>query len=199
MRKKEFLAFYKNKYEGVNIGGGDWKFTVESNGAGYLNIVPRLLKTPPIQYLEPGVYISPFWYVELVLKLLGDKHPNWLISMGAERRLKPEGGEVFEEHLEENLEVIKRWFYKNNKPEIYIAELARIYALGNEGVGPAYRMKFYIACVFKGEVELLETERKAKEDGTSKRPPAFTLEFFENCVRIAKEYQTGKRTPPVDF
>ena len=119
--------------------------------------------------------------------------------MGAERRLKPEGGEVFEEHLEENLEVIKRWFYKNNKPEIYIAELARIYALGNEGVGPAYRMKFYIACVFKGEVELLETERKAKEDGTSKRPPAFTLEFFENCVRIAKEYQTGKRTPPVDF
>ncbi len=198
MNKKEFLDYYKKRFKGEIIGG-DWKFVIDENEYGYLKIIPSLIKKPPIQYIEPGVYIAPSWYVALSRELFGESKPDWLLSMGGDRRLKPEGGEVFEKHLEENLEVIKKWYKENNNPEVYAAKMERFYEVGLGLDGAVIPDAFYIACVIKGDVELLERERQARADGSSKRAPIFTLDFFEKCVRIAKEYRNGTRICPVDI
>jgi hypothetical protein len=195
MKKKEFLDFYKNRFKGKRIGD-DWEFFVDENEYGYLEITPRLLKTPPIQYLEPGVYIAPPWYVALIKELFVENEPNWLLRMGGDRILKPEGGEVFQRHLEENLEVIKNWYKENNKPEVYAAAMERFYKVGLGLDGASIPTAFYIACVIKGDVQLLERELQARADGSSKRAPIYTLDFFEKCVRVAKEYRSGERICP---
>ncbi len=215
MKKKEFLDFYKTRFKAKNHGRGEWEFVIKEEGkAGYLKIMPSLLKSPPIQRIDSGASMSPSWYAELLHEINGHTELDFLFLMGDERMLMPKGekwfvkelipeeGEIFEEHLEDNLKEVLAWYEFVQQPDIIAADLAFHYALGdcvnNAGFGGA-QTKFCYANVLKGNVELLQAERDAMANGTSPLPPAFTLEFFENCVRIAKEYRSGARVCPIDF
>jgi len=197
MKKKEFLKFYKNQFHGVNVGGGEWKFTLKEEGEyGYLKIIPRLLKSPPIQRVAPGVTMSPSWYAELVHFIREDEELDHLIHYTY--RIIPKDGEVFEEHLVESLEMVYSWYEDNNTSEVISAYLSKIYS---EGLTPDRTVwaRYFYTCVLKGDVEILEKERLAKEDGSSELPPIFTLKFFTNAVTLAKEYKSGDRVCPIDF
>lgn len=201
MKKKEFLDFYKTRYKGINHGRGEWEFLISSEGKeGYLRILPRLLKTPPIQRMDAGASMAPSWYAELVHEIRGDRHLDFLFLMN-DSELIPESGEVCAEDLEQNLNEVFAWYEHVKQPEVIATELARRYALGSRvvEVGPAARAKFCYARVLKGDVDLLESERLAVEDGASQLPAAYTLKFFENCVRLAKQYKNGERNCPVEF
>jgi hypothetical protein len=197
MKKREFLAFYKQRYEGKNMGGGAWEFILEEEGDyGFLKIMPRLLKSPPLQHIEPQVYMAPSWFAELVREIREDNELNHLFW--GVLRCKPENGEVLEEHLQQTLMMAQEWYKEQSKPKVMGAFLKRIYEFG-PSIGPVLKTRFYYSCVLKGDVELLEAERLAQENGTTKLPPAFTLKFFTNAVRLAKEYRSGARVCPIDF
>ncbi|WP_432460945.1 hypothetical protein [Agarivorans sp. QJM3NY_25] len=193
MKKREFLAFYKQRYEAKNIGAGDWKFTVETEGGfGFFKITPRLLKYPPIQSIEMGVYTSPSWFAELVGIIREDNELNWLLSDNL--RFRPENGEVLDEHLPQTLVMAQEWYKEQSKPKVMAAYLSRVYELK-----PFRNDVYYYSCVLKGDVDALETERFARENDTSKLPPKYTLQFLTNAVRLAKEYRSGERVCPIDF
>jgi hypothetical protein len=198
MKKKECLAFYKERFgKGVNIGGGDWEFTAKKEGEnGFFTITVRLLKSPPIQHIENVVYYSPSWFVEVVREIREDNLLGNL--MRANHREIPKGGEVLEEHLETALVEAYKLYEEIKQPKVISAYLTEKYNFG-PSIGPAYKMLFFYCCVFKGDVELLEAERLAQEDGTTTLPPAYTLQFFTNAVRIAKEFRSGERVCPIDF
>lgn len=197
MKNKEFIKFFKDQYHGVNVGGGEWKFTLKEEGeCGYLKIIPRLLKSTPIQRVTQGITMSPSWYADLVHIIREDKELDHLMYYSC--RIIPEGGEVFEEHLVESLEMVYSWYEESNTPEEISAYLGKIYS---EGLTPdrAVWDQYFHACVLKGDVEILEKERLAKENGSSQLPPIFTLKFFTNAVMLAKEYRNGNRICPVNF
>lgn len=80
MKNKEFIKFFKDQYHGVNVGGGEWKFTLKEEGeCGYLKIIPRLLKSTPIQRVTQGITMSPSWYAELVHIIREDKELDHLM------------------------------------------------------------------------------------------------------------------------
>ena len=199
MKKKECLAFYKERFgKGVNIGGGDWKFTAIKEGEyGFFTITVRLLKSPPIQRIENVVDYAPSWYKEVVCEIREDDQLNNLI--GATHREIPKGGEVLEEHLETALAEAYKLYEKIKQPKVISAYLTPIYEYGLTNTGPVYNRQFFYCCVFKGDVELLEAERLAQENGTTTLPPAYTLQFFTNAVRIAKEFRSGERVCPIEF
>jgi hypothetical protein len=198
MKKKECLVFYKERFgKGINIGGGDWKFTVKQEGEyGFFTITVRLLKSPPIQQIVNVVYYSPSWYVEAARKIRGDEYPINL--MRASHTEIPKGGEVLEEHLEIALAEAYKLYEEIKQPKAISAYLTEKYNIG-PAIGPAYKDLFFYCCVFKGNVELLEAERLAQENGTTKLPPAYTLQFFTNAVRLATEFRNGERVCPIDF
>ncbi|MDO6685221.1 MULTISPECIES: hypothetical protein [unclassified Agarivorans] len=193
MKKREFLAFYKKRYEAKNIGAGDWKFTVETEGDfGFFSVTPRLLKYPPMQSIEVGLSTSPSWFAELVGIIREDNELNWLLSDIL--RVRPENGEVLEEHLPQTIVMAQEWYKEQSKPEVMAAYLSRVYELK-----PFRNDVYYYSCVLKGDVDALETERVARENGTSKLPPVYTLQFLTNAVRLAKEYRSGERVCLIDF
>ncbi|WP_432468367.1 hypothetical protein [Agarivorans sp. Z349TD_8] len=193
MKKREFLAFYKQLFEAINIGAGDWNFNVVKEGNhGFLSIVPCLLRYSPTQFVQMGVYMSPSWFAELVGIIREDEELNWLLSDILDFR--PENGEVLEEHLPQTLVMAQEWYKEQSKPEVMAAYLSRVYELK-----PFRNDVYYYSCVLKGDVDALETERFARENDTSKLPPAYTLQFLTNAVRLAKEYRSGERVCPIDF
>ncbi|WP_432460948.1 hypothetical protein [Agarivorans sp. QJM3NY_25] len=178
MKKREFLAFYKQRYEAKNIGAGDWKFTVETEGGfGFFKITPRLLKYPPIESIEMGVYTSPSWFAELVGIIREDNELNWLLSDNL--RFRPENGEVLDEHLPQTLVMAQEWYKEQSKPKVMAAYLSRVYELK-----PFRNDVYYYSCVLKGDVDALETERFARENGTSKLPRVRSRTFFEQAQAI---------------
>jgi hypothetical protein len=197
MKNKEFLKFYKNQFDYISAGPGEWEFTLKKEDEfGYLRIIPRLLKSPPIQRIEVGVTISPSWYVELVNIIREDKELDHLMFIST--NLIPEGGDIYEEHLVDNLKSVYKLYDEKNSPEVISEYLGKIYT---EGLTPDRTVwaRYFYTCVIKGDVKFLEEELLAKKDSSSKLPPAFDIPFFTNAVRLAKEYRDGNRFCPIKF
>jgi len=198
MKTKEYVAFYRERF-GKEISGSDRErqFLIEQQDENvFFKISARLLKSPPIQRIENIVYYAPSWYVEVVRAIREDDKLNSL--MRASHREIPKGGEVLEEHLETALAEAYKLYEEIKQPKAISAYLTEKYNFG-PSIGPAYKMLFFYCCVFKGDVELLEAERLAQENGTTTLPPAYTLRFFTNAVRLAKQFRSGERVCPIDF
>jgi len=198
MKIKEYVAFYRERFgKEINGSGRERAFFIKQEGEqGHFEIWARLLKTPPIQSIENIVYYAPSWYVEVVREIREDDQLNHL--MRASHTERPKGGEVLEEHLELALAQAYKLYEEIKQPEAISAHLTEKYNIG-PSIGPVYKKLFFYCCVFKGDVELLEAERLAQEDGTTTLPPAYTLRFFTNAVRLAKQFRSGERVCPIDF
>ena len=192
------MAFFREKFgKEISGGSGEWKFLANNEGEyGFFTINVCLLKSPPIQHIENIVYYAPSWFAEVVREIREDDLLGNL--MRANHREIPKGGEVLEEHLETALAEAYKLYEEIKQPKVISAYLTEKYNFG-PSIGPAYKMLFFYCCVFKGDVELLEAERLAQEDGTTTLPAAYTLQFFTNAVRIAKEFRSGERVCPIDF
>ena len=199
MKKKECLAFFREKFgKEISGGSGEWKFLVKKEGEyGFFKLGVRLLKSTPIQYLDLWVDIGPSWYAEVIKEIREDDILNSLMSFNHMQR--PEGGEVLEANLLLGLEAAYKLYEEKNKPETISQYLSKVYEYGLSNDSYQYNSDFYYCCVFKGNVEYLEEERVAKENGTSIQPPVYTLQFFTNAVRLAKEFRSGERVCPIDF
>lgn len=198
MKTKEYLAFYRERFgKEIRGSGRERAFFIKQEGEqGYFKISARLLKSPPIQSIENIVYYAPSWYVEVVREIREDDELNYL--MRASHTERPKGGEVLDEHLELALAQAYKLYEKIKQPKAISAHLTEKYNFG-PSIGPVYKDLFFYCCVFKGDVELLEAERLAQENGTTTLPPAYTLRFFTNAVRLAKQFRSGERVCPIDF
>lgn len=199
MKTKEYVAFYRERFgKEINGSGRSREFFIKQEGEqGHFKIWASLLKTPPIQSIESIVFYAPSWYVEVVREIREDDKLNHL--MRAIHTERPQGGEILEEHLELALAQAYKLYEKIKQPEAISKYLTPIYEYGLTNTTPIYNVQFFYCCVFKGNVELLEAQRLAQENGTTILPPAYTLRFFTNAVRLAKQFRSGERVCPIDF
>ncbi|RUO31158.1 DUF6990 domain-containing protein [Aliidiomarina soli] len=198
MKKAELIKYFKSRYPAVNEGGGDWRFTLKDDDAGYCIFYAKLRGVPSNQIIGVAPAMGPRWFECLTNDIYQNNGGSYLFTTGDGNIFIETGGEVTETHLAEITQMALDWFNKCCTEEVIAPELKRKYEIYNRPGG--WQFTHIIACVLKGDVEKLQSYLDAFKRGDRMEfIPIIQQEYFERAIPLAEKYRSGELVSPVDF